>query len=125
MRLMLILALIIQTQAAAPTYDVTVRLDEVSTGTATFSIDRAGKVSGHMHINTPNVVEAKLAGEVKSGVWTFEFPFTMPNPGCTGIAKGTAQVPPDRNSISGTLSVSGGCTPEPLSGTFTFSKRAG
>jgi hypothetical protein len=108
---------------APPPYDVRVEFDQVSTGTTTFVVDKAGKVSGTMHIDTPNVVDATLAGTIKDGVWTFEYPFSMPDQNCTGTASGTAKVTADVSSVSGTVSISGGCAPQPMSGAFTFTKR--
>src|SRR5215467_2141608 len=81
------------------TYDVRVELDSVSTGSATFSVDEKGNVSGSMRIDTPNVVEAKLSGSVKDGVWTFTYPFSMPDANCAGTAAGSAKVSPNAASI--------------------------
>ena len=105
------------------TYDVKVQLDVTSTGTATFSIDRAGNVTGNLNIDTPNVVQAKLSGTVKDGTWTFEYPFTMPDANCSGTAKGTGKVATDRSTVSGTVTVSGACTPEALTGPFMFTRQ--
>ena len=112
-----------QTPPAPPTYDVKVELDQASTGTTTFVVDSAGKVTGTMHIDSPNVADAKLAGTVKDGVWTFEYGFSMPVQGCTGTVAGTAKVAADQASVTGSLTVSGGCTQQPQSGTFAFTKR--
>lgn len=122
LKIILIAALLwVQTQPA--TYDVKVELDQVSTGTTTFAVDRSGNVSGNLRIDMPNIVQAKLTGTVKDGTWTFEYPFTMPEQNCTGTAAGTARVMPNLSSVSGTVTVSGACTPQPLTGTFTFTKK--
>jgi hypothetical protein len=108
---------------APPSYAVTVELDQTSTGTATFVIDKVGKVTGTMRIDAPNVVDATLAGTVKDGVWTFEYPFTMPAQGCDGRVTGSAKVTADQSSVTGKLTVSGGCVQQPMDGTFTFTKK--
>ena len=109
-------------QTPQPEYSVEVTLDRVSTGTATFAVDRAGAVSGTMHLETPNIVDANLSGSVKDRVWTFEFPFTMPQPNCTGTATGKANINADRSLVEGSLTISGACAPQTLTGTFTFKK---
>jgi len=91
-----------------PIYDVKVQLDKESTGTATFVVDRAGNVTGTMRLDSPNVVEAKLAGTIKDGTWTFAYPFQMPDQKCSGIANGNARVTPDLKSVSGTVTIMGG-----------------
>ena len=113
-----------QTAPAPPLYDVRVELDQPSLGTTTFLVDKAGKVSGTLHIETPNVVDATLAGTVKDGTWTFEYPFSMPAQGCTGTVAGTAKVSADNSSVIGTLTVGGGCVDQPLSAPFSFKRRA-
>jgi hypothetical protein len=119
-------AMIAASQAAPelPIYDVRVEVDQVSTGTTTFSVDKTGKVSGTMHIDAPNVVEAKLAGTVKNGVWTFEYPFTMTAQGCTGTVSGTAKVSADQKLVTGSMTIGGGCVEQPMTATFTFTQRA-
>jgi type 1 fimbria pilin len=112
-----------QAAPEAPIYDVRVEVDQVSTGTTTFSVDKTGKVSGTMHIDAPNVVEAKLAGTVKDGVWTFEYPFTMTAQGCSGTVSGTAKVSADQKLVSGSMTIGGGCVEQPMTATFTFTKR--
>jgi len=53
-------------------------------------------------------VEAKLAGTIKDGTWTFAYPFQMPDQKCSGIANGNARVTPDLKSVSGTVTIMGG-----------------
>ena len=105
-----------------PTYDVRVELSQVSTGTTTFIVDKAGKVTGTLHLDVPNAADATLNGTVKDGVWTFEYGFSMQN--CSGTSTGTAKVSADQATVTGSLTVSGGCTSQPQTGTFTFTKRA-
>ena len=109
--------------ASPPTYDVRVELNQVNTGTTTFIVDKAGKVTGTMHLDDPNVVDATLGGTVKDGVWTFEYGFSMSAQGCSGTSTGTGKVSADQAMVTGTLTVSGGCTSQPQMGTFTFTKR--
>jgi len=109
--------------APAPVYDVRVELNQVTTGTTTFMVDASGKVTGTMHLDNPNVVDATLSGTVKDGVWTFEYTFSMSAQNCTGTSAGTAKVSADRATVTGTLTASGGCVPDPQTGTFTFTKR--
>lgn len=113
-----------QAAPATPIYDVRVEVDQTSTGTTTFVVDKAGKVSGTMHIESPNVVEARLAGTVKDGVWTFEYPFTMTAQGCTGTVSGTAKVSADQKLVTGSMTIGGGCVEQPMTATFTFTQRA-
>lgn len=113
-----------QAADASPIYDVRVEVDSTSTGTTTFAVDKAGKVSGTLHIDSPNVVDAKLAGTVKDGVWTFEYPFTMAVQGCTGTVSGSAKVTADLKLVTGTMTIGGGCVEQPMTATFTFTQRA-
>jgi type 1 fimbria pilin len=113
-----------QAAPEAPIYDVRVEVDQISTGTTTFSVDKTGKVSGVMHIDSPNVADAKLAGTVKDGVWTFEYPFTMTAQGCSGTVSGTAKVSADQKLVSGSMTIGGGCVEQPMTATFTFTRRA-
>jgi hypothetical protein len=113
-----------QTAPAAPVYDVRVELDPPSVGTTTFVVDKTGKVTGRLHVETPNVVDATLAGTVKAGVWTFEYTFAMPVQGCNGNVSGTAKVSADQNTVAGTMNIGGECVPQPMTAPFTFTKRA-
>jgi len=109
---------------AAPTYDAVFDVDgNTYSGSTTFVID-AGKVSGTMRLDSPAIVDAKLNGEVKDGVWMFGYPFTMDNQGqpCSGTVSGTAKVASDLSEVTGTVTVSGECTPDEASGTFSFKK---
>ena len=110
--------------ATAPVYDVAFVLAEGTyTGTTTFEVARNGTVSGIMKLVTPTVVDAKLAGTVKNGIWTFEYTYTIPEEGCTGTVKGTAKVEKDASLVKGDVTIGGGCTEEPLTATFAFSKK--
>lgn len=98
----------------------------IYSGGTTFTIDKAGAVTGTMKLDLPAIVDAKLNGTVQDGVWTFNYPFTMNNEGqpCSGTLSGTAQVKSDGSEAAGPVTVSGDCSPEALAGTFTFKKRA-
>ena len=119
-----------QTAPAAPTYDAKFSVQSQDglqdyTGSTTFVVDAKGVVTGKMTLNNPTVVTADLAGAIKDGVWTFEYQYTIPDRNCTGTLKGTGKVPADRKLISGTATVAGACTDQPLSTTFSFTRQEG
>lgn len=114
-----------QAPKAEPVYDVSFIAgpageEAVYTGTSTFNVDAKGVVTGTMAIVSPTTVRASLAGQVAKGIWTFEYMYEIPDQGCTGVLKGTAEVPADRKLISGTATVGGDCAPEPMNATFSF-----
>jgi hypothetical protein len=126
----LLLSIAVSAQQAAapasPKYDATFDVNgSTYAGSTTFVVDKAGKVTGTMKLETPAVVDAKLNGDLKDGVWTFNYPFTMDNQGepCSGTVSGTAKVTPDMSEATGTVTIAGACTPDALSGTFAFKKR--
>jgi len=109
-----------------PTYDVLFVLpgdNPQYTGSTTFATDAKGVVTGTMKIDVPATVTATLAGVVKDGVWTFEYPYEIPDQGCTGTVSGSAKVPANRKLISGQATIAGACSPEPMSATFSFTLR--
>jgi hypothetical protein len=110
---------------STPVYDATFTLGEkeIYKGTATFGVDGKGVVRGKMQLAQPLAVLAQLGGTVKDGVWTIEYSYTIPERKCTGLVKGTGQVPADRKAISGTVVISGDCSPTPQSATFAFTRR--
>ena len=130
MRLMTIIALVfaagtMQAGQTAPTYDVSFVLEQGTyTGTTTFDVNRAGAVSGTMKLTSPTVVDAALSGTVKDNTWTFEYSYSIPEQGCTGQVKGTGEVAADRSTVKGNVTIGGGCTQEPLSAAFTFTRQA-
>ena len=110
----------------SPKYDAVFDVDgNVYAGSTTFVVDKTGKVTGTMKLDSPAVVDATLNGNVKDGVWTFTYPFTMDNQGqpCSGTVSGTAKVTADMSEASGAVNIGGNCSPDPLSGTFSFKKR--
>lgn len=112
--------------AAAPTYDAVFDVNGSRySGVTTFAVDAAGKVTGTMKLDQPAVVDAKLNGEIKAGTWTFNYQFTMDNQGqpCSGTLSGTAKVTADKAEATGSVSIGGSCSPDPLNGTFSFTKR--
>jgi len=113
-------------QQAAPTYDAkfTGADGQVYTGTLTFAVDAKGAVSGKMKLVDPIEVLGTLAGTVKDGTWTFEYPYEIPQQGCTGIVKGTAKVPADQKVIEGKGVAGGGCAEQPIDLTFTLTRQA-
>jgi hypothetical protein len=111
----------------APTHDAVFEVGGATySGATTFTIDKAGKVTGTMKLDTPALVDARLNGEVKDGVWTFNYPFTMDNQGqpCSGTVSGTAQVKADGAEATGAVTIGGDCSPDALTGTFAFKKKA-
>lgn len=120
----LLAASMLQGAAAAPTYDVTFTLDQgVYTGTTTFNVDRKGVVTGTMKLTNPISVDGTLAGEVKAGTWTFEYPYTIVEQGCSGTVTGTAKVSADRKSIAGDATIGGACVEQPTPATFSFTRK--
>lgn len=114
----------IQAGQAAPSYDVAFVLEQGTyTGTTTFAVSRTGDVTGTMKLTSPTVVDAELGGTVKGSTWTFKYNYTIPEQGCTGFVEGTGDVPADRASVKGNVTIGGGCTEAPLTATFTFTKK--
>lgn len=115
-----------QPAPAAPTYDVVFDVNgAIYAGTTTFVVDKAGKVTGTMKLSEPALVDATLNGDVKDGVWTFNYAFTMDNQGqaCGGTVSGSAKVSADQAEAAGTVAIGGDCSPDALNGTFSFKKR--
>ena len=128
-RVMLVPALVLAANmmqgAAAPTYDAAFVLEQGTyTGTTTFNVDAKGAVTGTMKLTAPIVVNAALAGAVKNGVWTFEYDYTIPEQGCSGVVKGTGKVSADKKKIEGDVTIGGGCVEAPMSASFTFMQQA-
>ena len=109
----------------APTYDAKFVSSEGQeyTGTLTFAVDAKGVVTGKMRLTSPTEVTGTLGGTVKAGKWTFEFPYEIPEQGCTGVVKGEARVPADGKVIEGTGTAGGGCAEQPVALTFTLTKK--
>ena len=118
-----------QTMAPAPAatmYDVVFDVQGSQyLGSTSFAVDNAGKVTGTMKLTDPALVNAKLNGDVANGVWKFAYPFTMDNQGqaCEGTVSGTANVTADRAEAVGDVNIAGTCSPDPLVGTFKFTKK--
>jgi hypothetical protein len=127
MRLMTLAALAFaaSTLQAAPAYDVSFVLEQGTyTGTTTFEVSRAGAVTGTMKLVSPTVVDATLGGTLKGDTWTFEYQYTIPEQGCSGVVKGTGTVAADRSTVKGNVTIGGACTQEPLTAAFTFTRQA-
>jgi hypothetical protein len=109
---------------AQPQYDAKWELDsgQVYTGTVAMAVDAKGVVSGKMHLTVPATVTGTLSGAVKDGVWTFKFPYTVIDQGCSGTVAGTGKIPADRKVITGTATIEG-CSETPLSSTFTLTRQ--
>ncbi len=114
----------VQGTATAPTYAVTYTLDQGTyTGSTTFNVDRKGVVTGTMSLTSPIAVNGTLNGEVKNGTWTFDFPYTIAEQGCSGTVKGAAKVSADRKTISGDATIDGACVEQPTAATFSFTRK--
>jgi hypothetical protein len=114
-------------QPAAATYDAkfTTAEGQLYTGTTTFAVDAKGAVTGKMRLIDPAEVTGTLAGTVKDGTWTFEYPYEIPAQMCSGTVKGTAKVSADRKLIEGKGVAGGACTnDQPLDLTFTLTLQA-
>ncbi len=114
-----------QSAAPAPVYDATFSVTtengtQAYTGTTTFVVDAKGVVTGKMNLTQPTAVEGTLSGTIKGGTWTFEYPYSIAEQNCSGTVKGTGTVPADHKAISGTATILGACTSQPLAATFTF-----
>lgn len=110
---------------AEPTYRVTFvvvpdGMEQTYTGTSTFVVDAKGAVTGKMVLTDPVMVRANLSGKMDKGTWTFEYGYDIPDQGCSGLVTGTAKVPDGAKTFSGTAVISGGCSPDPMNGSFTF-----
>lgn len=128
MRLITISALLfagaLQAGSSAPAYDASFVLAEGTyTGTTTFAVSRTGAVTGTMKLTSPTVVEATLAGTLKGTTWTFEYPYTIPEQGCSGTVTGTGEVAKDRASVKGHVTIRGGCVESPEEADFTFTRK--
>jgi len=129
-RLMLVPALMLaanmmQAAPAAPTYDAAFVLDQGTyTGTTTFSVDSKGAVTGTMKLTSPLVVDATLGGAMKGDVWTFDYPYTIPEQGCSGTVKGTGKMSADKKTISGDVTIGGACVEVPTAASFSFVRQA-
>ncbi len=76
-----------------------------------------------MKLTTPIAVDGTLAGEVKSGTWTFDYPYAIAEQGCSGTVKGTANVSADGKSITGDATIGGACVEQPTAATFSFTRK--
>jgi len=91
--------------AAAPkvtTYDITVRADQVYTGTVAMALDR-GKVTGDMRMTHPMEITGKVAGTAKEGVLSLKFPFYMVEQKCEGVVSMTITMPQKPGLAKGTM----------------------
>lgn len=121
----LALTAIVPAFAQAPVYNVSWIAgppgeEATYTGTATMNVDAKGVVTGKLALVDPVGVNAVLSGTIVKDVWTFEFPYEIPDQMCNGTLKGTGKVADGRKTIQGTAVIGGGCVPEPFSSTFTF-----
>ncbi|HEX5217485.1 MAG TPA: hypothetical protein VFV98_18625 [Vicinamibacterales bacterium] len=105
------------------TFTVAADTPTVYSGVTTFNVDKDGKVTGKMALDTPVGVDAALAGTIKGDVWTFEYTYSIPQQSCDGVVAGTGKVSKDRKLIEGAVKISGACTQSPLDATFSFAQK--
>jgi hypothetical protein len=89
-------------------YDITIKADDVYTGTTEIAIDR-GKVTGSMRITSPGEITGKIAGTAKQGVLNLEFPYHMTERNCGGTVKMQITLPTTPGPATGTMEATG-CT---------------
>ena len=103
-------------------YDVTFAFDgdRTYTGAMTLTFD-GSRVSGKMAIDTPAVVTGTVAGTVKAGALSLDYPYQVAGDSpCTGRVTVSAKLSADRSSAAGTTHAEG-CG-DPHDGTFTLAK---
>lgn len=88
-------------------YDITVRTDQVYTGTIEIAIDR-GKVSGNLLITTPTEITGTVAGSEKKGILDLSFPYHMTENKCQGQVTMNVTLPAKPGPANGTM-VAQGC----------------
>lgn len=105
-------------------HDLTVRADEVYTGTMELAVDR-GKVTGNMRLTAPTEIVGKVAGTTKQGVMTLAFPYRMTERNCEGNVKMTITVPSTPGPANGTMEATGCGNPsEKVAGTVELKPAA-
>ena len=114
-----------QGAAPAPVYDATFSVTtdngtQAYTGTTTFVVDAKGGVTGKMNLTQPTGGRGHPVRDDQGRNLDVRVPYSIAAQNCTGTVKGTGTVPADRKAISGTATILGGCTSQPLSATFTF-----
>lgn len=83
-------------------HDITVKADEVYTGTIEMAVDR-GKVTGKLHLTAPTEITGKVAGTAKGGVLNLEFPYYMTERQCDGMVKMNITLPEKPGLATGTM----------------------
>lgn len=83
-------------------HDITVKADEVYTGTLEMAVDR-GTVTGNLHLTAPTEITGKVAGTAKGGVLSLEFPYYMTERKCEGTVKMNITLPAKPGLATGTM----------------------
>lgn len=93
-----------QTKAAAKkrVYDVTVKADQVYTGTMEMVVE-GGKVTGSMLITSPTHITGKVAGTEKKGVLNLAFPYVLTERQCEGNVTMQITMPAKPGPANGTM----------------------
>ena len=102
-------------------YDVRYEAGGVYEGTAEVVIGQGGALTGTIVITRPLRITADLAGRLDGSRLTFDHPYVLD--GCTGRMHGAGTMG-SGGAISGDVEIGGPCVPQPLVGTFVFTRRA-
>lgn len=116
------LLLFLLPQPAPPlAYDVRYEVGGVYEGTAEVVVGDSGSLTGTILIARPMRITADFAGRIDGGRLTFDHAYVLD--GCTGRMHGSGTLGPG-GAISGDVEIGGPCVPQPLAGTFVFTRRA-
>ena len=97
-----------QRPASAKTvkYDITVKADQVYTGTIDIAIE-GGKVTGSMLVTSPTEITGTVAGTEKKRVLNLSFPYHMTENKCQGQVTMNITLPSKPGPASGTMEAQG------------------
>jgi hypothetical protein len=84
------------------TYDVTIKVDQVYTGTMEVVVE-GGKVTGSMLLTSPTEITGKVAGTEKKGVLDLAFPYVITERKCEGNVTMQITMPAKPGPASGTM----------------------
>lgn len=108
-------------QSPPLTYDVRYEAGGLYEGTAEVVVGEGGSLTGTIVITRPLRITADFAGRLDGSRLTFDHPYVLD--GCTGRMHGAGTMGPG-GAISGEVEIGGPCVPQPLPGTFVFTRRA-
>jgi hypothetical protein len=87
-------------------YDLTIRADEVYTGTIALDVAQ-GDVTGAMRLTAPTEITGKVAGKAADGVLTLDYPFMLVERNCEGHVKMKITLPAKPGPAKGTMEAVG------------------